>query len=63
MKADMALPSTADYVVIGTGSAGAALAARLSEDPGSQVVALEAGPEDTNRFAHIPARILQTLRR
>ena len=32
---------TADYVVVGTGSAGAALAARLSEDASSSVAVLE----------------------
>tara|TARA_R110002167_G_scaffold140492_1_gene328304 strand:+ start:4218 stop:5996 length:1779 start_codon:yes stop_codon:yes gene_type:complete len=44
-----------DYVVIGAGSAGCAIAARLSEDVSNKVLVLEAGPADTNDFIHIPA--------
>ncbi|MFO7690709.1 MAG: GMC family oxidoreductase N-terminal domain-containing protein [Cryobacterium sp.] len=41
-----AIPTEFDYIVIGGGSAGAAVAARLSEDPAVQVALVEAGPDD-----------------
>jgi choline dehydrogenase-like flavoprotein len=44
-----------DYVIVGGGSAGCVLAARLSEDPGVQVALLEAGPPDTSVLIHCPA--------
>jgi choline dehydrogenase len=43
-----------DFIVVGAGSAGCTIAARLSEDPATRVLLLEAGGEDTNRWIHIP---------
>ena len=51
-----------DYIVVGTGSAGSVVANRLSADPGSQVVVLEAGPRDKDKFIHIPAAVAKLFR-
>ncbi|OGB74860.1 MAG: glucose-methanol-choline oxidoreductase, partial [Burkholderiales bacterium RIFOXYC12_FULL_60_6] len=44
-----------DYLIIGGGSAGCVLAARLSEDPDVSVALLEAGPADSSVLIHCPA--------
>jgi choline dehydrogenase len=44
-----------DYVIVGAGSAGCVLAARLTEDPDVSVLLIEAGPTDSKENIHVPA--------
>ncbi|MGO4004913.1 MULTISPECIES: GMC family oxidoreductase [Pseudomonas] len=49
---------TFDYIVIGAGSAGCALSARLAQ-AGKQVLLLEAGPADNHPYVHIPGTFIR----
>ena len=49
-----------DYIIVGGGSAGCVLAARLSEDPGVSVTLLEEGPSDASPYVHLPVTYYKT---
>ncbi|RIV88113.1 hypothetical protein D2V17_07940 [Aurantiacibacter xanthus] len=50
-----------DYIVVGGGSAGCVIAARLSEDPKTSVMLLEAGGEDSHPFIQMPLGFLRAM--
>ena len=50
-----------DYVIVGAGGAGAVLASRLSEDPGTSVVLVERGGSGRNPLLYIPKGFFFTL--
>jgi choline dehydrogenase-like flavoprotein len=53
----MAAAREFDYLIVGAGTAGCVLAARLSEDPDVKVCLIEAGPRDTHPFIQVPALV------
>ena len=56
------MQETYDYVVVGAGSAGCAVAGRLSENPDVRVAVVEAGPPASNRLFEIPGLFPRQLK-
>ena len=58
----VATPKEFDYVIVGAGSAGCVLASRLSADPDTRVLVLEAGPMDRSIYTlKMPAAFFGNL--
>jgi choline dehydrogenase len=51
-----------DFIVVGAGSAGCVVANRLSADPATRVLLVEAGPRDSSINIHIPLMVVNLLR-
>ncbi|MEW5962820.1 MAG: GMC family oxidoreductase N-terminal domain-containing protein [Pseudomonadota bacterium] len=50
-----------EFVIVGAGSSGCAIASRLSEHPDTRVTLLEAGPRDTSFWIHLPIGYGKTM--
>ena len=50
-----------DYIVVGAGSSGCVVAARLSEDPHTSVLLLEAGGRDDHLYLRMPLAFLKAM--
>jgi choline dehydrogenase len=57
----MTLEGRYDYIIVGAGTAGCVLANRLSEDPKTRVLLIEAGGSDNYHWVHIPVGYLYCI--